>query len=102
MSQWNTLNSYLKQTKMSFFKNGGQEGKTRSVWGLVPECVCVCLCVCVEAKGEGVWILCGLEPLLKIYCSILMYENGKMTSIWAMLRMGRGGIKENNGGGDFN
>jgi hypothetical protein len=41
---------------MSFFKNGGQEGKTRSVWGLVPVCVCVCvcLCVCVEAKGEGV------------------------------------------------
>jgi hypothetical protein len=34
MSQWNTLYSYLKQTKMSYFyKNGEQEGKTDTVWG---------------------------------------------------------------------
>jgi hypothetical protein len=31
----NCLYSYLKQTKMSFFKNGEQEGKIGSVWGLV-------------------------------------------------------------------
>jgi hypothetical protein len=30
------LYRYLKQTKMSFFKNRGQEGKTGYVWGLVP------------------------------------------------------------------
>jgi hypothetical protein len=30
------LYSYLKQTKMSFFKNREQEGKTGPVWGLVP------------------------------------------------------------------
>jgi hypothetical protein len=35
MSQGNSLYSYLKQTKMSFCKNGGQEGKTGPVWGLV-------------------------------------------------------------------
>jgi hypothetical protein len=34
MSQWNSL--YLKQTKISFFKNEGKEGKTGSVLGLVP------------------------------------------------------------------
>jgi hypothetical protein len=28
--------SYFKQRKMSFFKNGRQEGKTVSVWGLAP------------------------------------------------------------------
>jgi hypothetical protein len=31
-----TLYSYLKQTKMLFFKNREQEGKTGPVWGLVP------------------------------------------------------------------
>jgi hypothetical protein len=36
MSQGNSLCSYLKQTKMSFFKNREQEGKTGPVWGLVP------------------------------------------------------------------
>jgi hypothetical protein len=35
MSQWNSLYSYLKQTKMPFFKNGEQEGKIGPVWGLV-------------------------------------------------------------------
>jgi hypothetical protein len=36
MTQLNTLYSYLKQTKMSFFKkkNGEQEGKTNHVWGV--------------------------------------------------------------------
>jgi hypothetical protein len=36
MSQGNSLYSYLKQTKMSFFKNRGQEGKTSPVWKLAP------------------------------------------------------------------
>jgi hypothetical protein len=36
MSQVNFLLSYLIQTKMPFFKDGEQEGKTSPVWGLVP------------------------------------------------------------------
>jgi hypothetical protein len=35
MSQWNSLYSDLKQTKISFFKNGEPERKTGPVWGLV-------------------------------------------------------------------
>jgi hypothetical protein len=35
MSQGNSLYRYLKQTKMSFFKNREQEGKTGHAWGLV-------------------------------------------------------------------
>jgi hypothetical protein len=35
MSQGNSLNSCLKQTKIPFFKNGEQEDKTGPVWGLV-------------------------------------------------------------------
>jgi hypothetical protein len=36
-SQWNTLYSYVKQTKMSFFwKNGEQEGKTGTMCGVIP------------------------------------------------------------------
>jgi hypothetical protein len=30
-----------------------------------------------------------------------MYENGKMRSVETVLRMGEGGIKESDGGGDF-
>jgi hypothetical protein len=38
MSQWSTLNSYIKQTKMSLlfffcYRNREQEGKTGPVWG---------------------------------------------------------------------
>jgi hypothetical protein len=37
MSECNSLYSYPKQTKMSFFyKNEEQEGKIGPVWGLVP------------------------------------------------------------------
>jgi hypothetical protein len=36
MSQRNSLCSYLKQIKMSFFKNREHEGKTGLVWGLAP------------------------------------------------------------------
>jgi hypothetical protein len=36
MSQENSLYSYLKQTKMSFFKNREQKGKSGPVWVLVP------------------------------------------------------------------
>jgi hypothetical protein len=32
ISQENSLYSYLKQTKMSFLKNGKQEGKAGLVW----------------------------------------------------------------------
>jgi hypothetical protein len=35
ISQGNSLYSHLKQTKISFFKNRGQEGKTDPVWELV-------------------------------------------------------------------
>jgi hypothetical protein len=31
-----------------------------------------------------------------------MYENGKMRPVETIQGMGRGGIKENNGGGEFN
>jgi hypothetical protein len=34
MSQWNSLYSYLKQTKMSFFKNGEQDCKPGPIGGL--------------------------------------------------------------------
>jgi hypothetical protein len=30
------MHSYLKQTKMSFFKHGEQEDKTGPVWRLAP------------------------------------------------------------------
>jgi hypothetical protein len=33
-SQLNTLYRSLKQIKITFFKNGKQEGKTGPVWGL--------------------------------------------------------------------
>jgi hypothetical protein len=36
MPQSNSLNSYPKQTKMSFFKSGEQEGKIGPIWVLVP------------------------------------------------------------------
>jgi hypothetical protein len=36
MSQWNTLYSSLKQTKMPFFfKNGEPDGKIGPVWGII-------------------------------------------------------------------
>jgi hypothetical protein len=31
-----------------------------------------------------------------------MYESGKMRAVEAILRVGRGGIKESEGGGEFN
>jgi hypothetical protein len=31
-----------------------------------------------------------------------MYENGKMRPVEAVLGMGKGGIKDNDGGGEFN
>jgi hypothetical protein len=50
-SQGNSLYSYLKQTKMSFFlffyKIKEQEGRTGTVWGLVP--------VVGGRYGERVW-----------------------------------------------
>jgi hypothetical protein len=33
------IDRYIKQTKMSFFQNRGQEIKTGPVWELVPVCV---------------------------------------------------------------
>jgi hypothetical protein len=33
MSQGNSLYNYLKQTKMSFFKNREEEGKAGPMWG---------------------------------------------------------------------
>jgi hypothetical protein len=36
-SQWrNSLNSYIQKKKMTFFKNGEQEGKTGPIWELAP------------------------------------------------------------------
>jgi hypothetical protein len=36
MSQGNSLYSYPKKTKMSFFQKQRKEDKTGPVWGLVP------------------------------------------------------------------
>jgi hypothetical protein len=33
---------------------------------------------------------------------VLMHENGKMRPVETILRLGRGRIKENDGGGKFN
>jgi hypothetical protein len=73
MPQGNSLCSYLKQTKMTFFfcyKTGEQEDRTGPVWGLVPVggrmwakgvegnmvqtlCICICKWETIPGTGEG-------------------------------------------------
>jgi hypothetical protein len=53
MSYWNSLYRYLKQTKMSFFKNE-QEGKAGPVWGLYQW----------EGEDKRVWKVNMVEILL--------------------------------------
>jgi hypothetical protein len=82
MSQANSLCSYLKQTKMTFFKNRGQEGKPGPAWGLAP--------VGRGGYKERVW-----EGECGGYY-VLMNENGKMRTVDS--RNGGRRIKENDGG----
>jgi hypothetical protein len=44
----------------------------------------------------------GCRRVNRVGYYVLMYENGKMKSVETILRMGRGAIKENDGGGEFN
>jgi hypothetical protein len=74
ISQWNSLYNYLTQTKMPFDKIRKQEGKTGPVWRLVPVGKGR-----IQGKGVGWWIW------LKYY--VLMYENRKMRSVEAILRI---------------
>jgi hypothetical protein len=68
---------------MSFFKTGEQEGKTGPIWGLAP------------VGGGGYKERCRRVNMVEYYA--LMNENGKMRPA----EMGEG-IKENDGGGEFN
>jgi hypothetical protein len=70
MSQANSLYSYLKKTKMSFFfyKIREQEGRIGPIWGLVPVGRGR-----MQGKGIGVWIWCK-------YC-VHMYINRKMRPV---------------------
>jgi hypothetical protein len=90
MSQWNSLYSYLKQIKVSFFNNKGQEGKTGLVWSLLPvvgggykgrmkedECVEICThvwkclnepCWNYSKKESGIKENDGGVNLTKMYC----------------------------------
>jgi hypothetical protein len=77
MSQGSSLYSYLKQTKMSFFKNGGQEGKTGPVWGLAP----------VGGGGHKERV----EEVNMVEYYVLVYENGKMRPIETIPGMGKRG-----------
>jgi hypothetical protein len=58
MSQGNSLYSYRKQTKMSFFKKREQEGKTGSVWG-----------VSISGRGDDIRKGCRRVNILEILCS---------------------------------
>jgi hypothetical protein len=69
---------------MSFFKNGGLEGKTGCVWGLAPVCV-----------GEDIRKGCRRVNMVEYY--VVMNENGKMRPVGIIPGLG-GGIKGNDGG----
>jgi hypothetical protein len=71
-----TLYSYLMQTKISFKKNGEQEGKTGPVWRLAP------------VGGGGYKERCRRVNMVEYYA--LMYENGKMRSVETIPGMGDG------------
>jgi hypothetical protein len=60
MSQGNSLYSYLKETKMSFFltKNGGQKGRTVPAWR-----------VGTSGKGEVVVRGCRRVNMVLILCT---------------------------------
>jgi hypothetical protein len=64
-----------------------QEGEASPVWGLVP------------MRKEGVRKGEGGRMWWNYY--IFMYENGTMRSGDTVIRKGRVGIKENDGGGEF-
>jgi hypothetical protein len=78
MSQGNSLCSYLKQTKMSFFffcKIGEQEGRTGPVCG-----------VGTSGSGEEVGKGCGKVNMVQILCTY--YINGKMIPVETIPGMG--------------
>jgi hypothetical protein len=88
MSQCNSLYSYLKQTKIPFFKNRGREGKTSAAWELV------------SVSGEDIRKGYSRVSLVELY--VLMYENGKMRPVETVPGIGRESIKENGRRGEFN
>jgi hypothetical protein len=73
---------------MSFFKNKGQKGKTGPVWGWH------------QWEGEAIRKGCGMVNMVEYYA--LMCDNGKMRPAETIPGMGEGGIKETDGGGEFN
>jgi hypothetical protein len=89
MSQWNTLCGYLKQAKMSFFKNEKQEGKTDSVWEIG-----ISRRGRIKDKGVGEWIWwryyyshtkMGKLDLLKILQEWGKGDKGKWWTGWIQL-----------------
>jgi hypothetical protein len=73
---------------MSSFKNTEQEGKTGPVWGMVP------------VGGEDIRKRCRRVNVVEILCT--PNENGRMRPVKTIPGMGGGGIKENDGWGEFN
>jgi hypothetical protein len=74
------LYSYLKQTKMTFFKNKEQEDNTGPGWG-------------AGTSESGEDIRKGRKRVKMVEYYVLMYENGKMRPVEIPLS------KENDGGG---
>jgi hypothetical protein len=70
MSQWNSLYSYLTQTKMSFSKNKEQKGKIGPIWVLAP---------------VGIGGRCGERVCVSEYGRI-MYSCMKMEN-WDLLKL---------------
>jgi hypothetical protein len=86
MPQWNSLYSYLKQTKMSFsfFKNRGHENKTGPVWG-----------VGTSGRGRTWGKGVGRVNMVEIYVLIYEMEN---ENCWKYSENGGRRIKESDGG----
>jgi hypothetical protein len=84
-SQGNSLYSYVIQTKMSFFKNGDRKVKQVLSWH--------------QCGGGGYKERVWEVNMVEYY--VLMYENGKMRPVETIPGMGEG-IKENDGGDEFN
>jgi hypothetical protein len=54
----------------------------------------------VSGRRDTIRKACRWVNVIEIY--VLMYENGKMRPVKTIPGMGGGGIKENDGGGEFN
>jgi hypothetical protein len=89
MSQWNSLYSYLKQTKMSFFRNSEQEGKSGPALVVGP-----------SGKGEDIRKVCGWVNMMEILRTHVWKWKNEVC--WNCSRNGGGKIKENDGGSEYN